>query len=77
VHGLEQQGNEVRFEVEPDDLDAVIGHLHRLGISALTCTPPTLEQLFLQHYRHGAEGATPRVDAAVGAGLRGNGGGGE
>ena len=32
------------------DLDAAIGYLHGLGLQSLVCQPPTLEQLFLEHY---------------------------
>lgn len=44
------EGTSVRFEVDAEELDAVIGRLHRGGIRSLTAHPPTLEQLFMRHY---------------------------
>ncbi len=50
VHGLEQVDGHVSFEVDPDALDAAVGLLHHAGLVSLSSTPPTLEQLFLEHY---------------------------
>ena len=50
VHDLERTDGRVRFAVDGERLDTVIGHLHGLGIRSLTSQPPTLEQLFLRHY---------------------------
>ncbi len=50
VHGLSAEGDRIRFEVEPAELDTVLARLSRAGVTALTCTPPTLEELFLRHY---------------------------
>jgi ABC-2 type transport system ATP-binding protein len=46
--------------VDPAYLTALMTHLSHLGISALTVTPPSLEDLFLRHY-DGAptQGGTP------------------
>ena len=43
-------GHTVRFEVDPDHLGDVIAHIGQHGVTALTSTPPTLEELFLRHY---------------------------
>jgi ABC-2 type transport system ATP-binding protein len=32
-------------------MDAVLGRLTAIGVRTLTATPPTLEELFLRHYR--------------------------
>jgi ABC-2 type transport system ATP-binding protein len=40
----------VRCEVGTDGLDDVLRHLADAGLRSLTCSPPTLEQLFLRHY---------------------------
>ena len=55
VHGTELDAGlrAARFEVEADDLGAVVEYLGALGVVSLTSAPPTLEQLFLRHY--GAE----------------------
>ncbi|HEU4566753.1 MAG TPA: ABC transporter ATP-binding protein [Marmoricola sp.] len=50
VHDLEQEGDRVRLQVDTDHLDRVIAALSSCGIRTLTCTPPTLEELFLRHY---------------------------
>ncbi len=50
VHDLDQDGRRVHFQVDSDELDAAIAALSRCGIRALTCAPPTLEELFLRHY---------------------------
>jgi ABC-2 type transport system ATP-binding protein len=36
--------------VDHGALDEVLGRLHQAGVRALTCRPPTLEELFLRHY---------------------------
>ncbi|MGY1601743.1 ATP-binding cassette domain-containing protein [Geodermatophilus sp. SYSU D00815] len=50
VHDFSADGHRVTFLVDNDHLDAVTGALTGLGLSSLTCAPPSLEQLFLQHY---------------------------
>ena len=50
VHDLHANDGRVTFDVDGEHLDAVIGHLHGLGIRSLVAQPPSLEQLFLRHY---------------------------
>jgi ABC-2 type transport system ATP-binding protein len=50
VHDVQIDGLRSRFDVDGDDLDAVVGYLSELGIRSLTSHPPTLEELFLRHY---------------------------
>jgi ABC-2 type transport system ATP-binding protein len=50
VHELTVTGAVVRCEVDQAALDEVLGRLHQAGVRALTCRPPTLEELFLRHY---------------------------
>jgi ABC-2 type transport system ATP-binding protein len=50
VHDLKVDGLKVRFEVDTDQLDAVLRHLTQAGVRSLTSQPPTLEELFLRHY---------------------------
>jgi ABC-2 type transport system ATP-binding protein len=50
VHGLEIDGGRVRFDVDNDRLETVVGALGELGVRSLTSHPPTLEELFLRHY---------------------------
>jgi ABC-2 type transport system ATP-binding protein len=50
VHDAAVDGQHVSFSVDAADLDAAIGYLHGRGLESLVCQPPTLEQLFLEHY---------------------------
>jgi ABC-2 type transport system ATP-binding protein len=50
VHDLVAQGAHVRCEVDHAALNEVLARLTTAGIRALTCRPPTLEELFLRHY---------------------------
>ncbi len=44
---------DTNFKVDPSELDHAVGELHRAGIHALTVTPPSLDELFLENYRAG------------------------
>jgi ABC-2 type transport system ATP-binding protein len=50
VHDLLAEGLRVRFEVDTSQLGAALTVLQEAGIRSLTCSPPTLEELFLRHY---------------------------
>jgi ABC-2 type transport system ATP-binding protein len=50
VHDLVVDGQRVSFSVDDEHLDGVTAQLAALGLRSLVCTPPSLEQLFLQHY---------------------------
>jgi ABC-2 type transport system ATP-binding protein len=50
VHELLVDGTSIRCQVDVDALDAVLTALTTAGIESLTTAPPSLEQLFLQHY---------------------------
>jgi ABC-2 type transport system ATP-binding protein len=50
VHDLVSDGLRVRCQADHGALDEVLGRLHQAGVRALTCRPPTLEELFLRHY---------------------------
>ena len=50
VHDLTLDRNRARFSVDPSDMNQVLGHLVDLEVRTLTCSPPTLEELFLRHY---------------------------
>jgi ABC-2 type transport system ATP-binding protein len=63
---LEVDGEAVSFDVESADLDAAVTALAALGLQSLECHPPTLEELFLSHYRdeldaNGPDPITPAV----------------
>ena len=50
VHDFAATGSRATFQVDADALDAVTAALSTLGLRSLVCAPPSLEQLFLQHY---------------------------
>jgi ABC-2 type transport system ATP-binding protein len=62
---VDRSDDHVHLEVDPDQLDTVVHRLAHAGLIGLVSTPPTLEELFLQHYDeelatdlgHGAGGA--------------------
>jgi ABC-2 type transport system ATP-binding protein len=51
VHDLSVDDHRVSFEVDPEHLGEALSRLSRLGVTSLVSTPPTLEELFLRHYR--------------------------
>jgi ABC-2 type transport system ATP-binding protein len=51
VHNLVVDRTRIRCEVDTDRLDAVMTQLTSSGLRSLTVQPPTLEELFLRHYR--------------------------
>src|SRR6266568_2409656 len=61
VHAAEVRGTHLHCEVDPPALNDVLTRLTAAGVEALTCRPPTLEELFLRHYsaERAGPGATP------------------
>ena len=61
VHAAEVRGTHLHCEVDPGALNDVLTRLTAAGVVALTCRPPTLEELFLRHYsaERAGPGATP------------------
>ncbi|OON74891.1 ABC transporter ATP-binding protein [Streptomyces tsukubensis] len=55
VHDLEVRGTRVTLQVDTDRLDPLLHSLTATGVRSLTCSPPTLEELFLRHYATDAE----------------------
>ena len=51
VHELTMSDRNVEFQVDADHLDDVLAKLSAIGVEALTSRPPTLEELFMRHYR--------------------------
>ncbi|MEU0790041.1 ABC transporter ATP-binding protein [Amycolatopsis sp. NPDC005961] len=52
VHDLSTYGSHVHLSVDQASLDDVMRHLAEAGLRNLVSRPPTLEELFLRHYRH-------------------------
>ncbi len=55
VHDLDVEGHRVHFEVDSEQLGSVLSHLTALGVRTMTSQPPTLEELFMRHYRNEGE----------------------
>jgi ABC-2 type transport system ATP-binding protein len=51
VHDVVVSGNRITASVEPLGMAALMSALGTSGVSAVTCAPPTLEELFLRHYQ--------------------------
>ncbi|MCM3400099.1 ABC transporter ATP-binding protein [Oceanobacillus profundus] len=64
IHNLEKEGHNLSFQVDTEEMDAIIRHISQFGIVKLESAPPTLEDLFMRHYQ-GEE----RVSSEMG-GLR-------
>jgi ABC-2 type transport system ATP-binding protein len=60
LHDVSYDGNHLRCTVSPEHLGELLSHLTAAGIRTLESHPPTLEQLFLEHY--GSNGSEVRVD---------------
>ncbi|GAA5346949.1 ABC-2 type transport system ATP-binding protein [Planifilum fimeticola] len=58
VHHLEERDGALNFQVDGEELDAVIRHICRFGIEQLECLPPTLEDLFMRYYEGAEAGGT-------------------
>ncbi|MCE5288341.1 MAG: ABC transporter ATP-binding protein [Nocardiaceae bacterium] len=50
VANVDTTDGRTRFDVDSDHLESTIAYLTTLGLRALTCHPPTLEELFLRQY---------------------------
>jgi len=51
IYDVRVDNHRVSFEVDGDQLSVALAELARLGTSSLVSHPPTLEELFLRHYR--------------------------
>ncbi len=57
VHDAREEAGHLVFDVDGGELEHVLTALTREGVSALTATPPSLEELFLRHYGDRIEGS--------------------
>ncbi|MFC4050491.1 ATP-binding cassette domain-containing protein [Actinomadura syzygii] len=51
AHDVRIDGTTITFEVDNPRLDDVLRQLAEVGVRSLTSRPPTLEELFLRHYK--------------------------
>ena len=57
VHNIFREQDSIGFEVDTNEVDAVIRHISQFGIYKLKSAPPSLEQLFMRHYETSEGGA--------------------
>lgn len=50
IHDVVVEGGHITCQVDADALDPLLASLASAGVTSLLTQPPTLEQLFLQHY---------------------------
>ncbi|WP_342599777.1 ABC transporter ATP-binding protein [Psychrobacillus sp. FSL H8-0483] len=51
VYTIEEKNQTLSFQVDTEELDVVIRHISQFGIVRLESAPPTLEDLFMRHYK--------------------------
>lgn len=52
VHSIEKNKDTVSFQVDNEKLGNIVSYLSKFEILSLTSTPPSLEELFLTHYKN-------------------------
>ena len=50
VHDIVRDGDGLIFHVDTSAMGAVINHVSQFGVKMLESSPPSLEELFMQHY---------------------------
>jgi ABC-2 type transport system ATP-binding protein len=53
VFDIEKEGENLRFNVDTRQMGEIIAHVSRFGIKKMESAPPSLEELFMQHYKKG------------------------
>ena len=64
VHNLVNNDSELSFQVDTEELNAIIRYISPFGIVKLESAPPTLEDLFMRHYQ-GTESSHSEVGGAL------------
>jgi ABC-2 type transport system ATP-binding protein len=59
VHDARAEADQLVFDVDTDAMDAALAAITKAGVSALTVSPPSLEDLFLRHYGDRIPAAEP------------------
>jgi len=57
VHNVRTEAGQLVFDLDTDAAQSVLAALTKAGVSAITITPPSLEELFLRHYGDRVEAA--------------------
>jgi len=50
IYNIHQEQHGLCFHVDIDKIGSVVDHINRFGIKKIDSSPPTLEELFMQHY---------------------------
>lgn len=50
IHDVQFLDGTLTFQADPDALDAATKKIADFGLTRITCTPPTLEELFIRYY---------------------------
>ncbi|MDO7785918.1 ABC transporter ATP-binding protein [Desulforamulus aquiferis] len=61
VHDIQEQEQALSLQVDAEELSNVIKHISKFGVIKLESAPPTLEDLFMRHYK--GTGGTSTVGA--------------
>lgn len=64
IYNIEKKDSELTFQVDTEEMDAVIRYIADYGILRLESAPPTLEDLFMRHYQ-GEEHSKSRVEGSL------------
>jgi ABC-2 type transport system ATP-binding protein len=62
VHDVSLDLNHARFSVDPGELNQVLRRLVDFDVRSMTCSPPTLEELFLSHYGDRVDASPPAAE---------------
>ena len=55
----------VAFDVDDNAIGAVLSRLTALGVTGMTVTPPSLEELFMRHYGGSVAAETSSREASA------------
>jgi len=50
IYNLREEQQGLCFHVDVDKMGSIVNHINQFGIKKLDSSPPTLEELFMQHY---------------------------
>ena len=51
VHDISRESDSLKFYVDTNEMGAVLAYLTTFGVKRLESAPPSLEELFMQHYQ--------------------------
>jgi ABC-2 type transport system ATP-binding protein len=65
VFNVHQEQHGMCFHVDVDKMGSVVNHINQFGIKKLDSSPPTLEELFMQHYNRADSEPQPNLQSTV------------